>query len=353
MARCNGGAARIFSRYGDRYRTEWQTRRYHEGFFIRQGMAMNAQDNLGSEATGASTSTDVPAPATPGGVDLAATLRIAAFDDAGQGGNPAGVWIGAALPPAAEMRRLAHAVGFSETAFAAPEGPDWRVRYFSPESEVPFCGHATIALGAALARAHGDGRYTLRLNAATITVEGRLAGGQEAAPGGERMQAALQSPPTRSAAAPGALVDAALALFGYTQADLDPRIPPALAHGGADHLVLALGSRAALAAMRYDLNQGRDFMVRHGLVTVVLAWAEDAQLFHTRNPFASGGVYEDPATGAGTAALAGYLRDIGWPHGGRIDVVQGEDMGMRSRLKAEIGAEQGGSIRVSGSARMM
>ncbi|RLM50384.1 PhzF family phenazine biosynthesis protein, partial [Halobellus sp. Atlit-31R] len=64
-------------------------------------------------------------------------------------------------------------------------------------------------------------------------------------------------------------------------------------------------------------------------------------------------VLEDPATGAGTAALAGYLRDLGWPHGGAIEVVQGEDMGMRSRLFAQIGPEPGASIRVSGTARMM
>ena len=271
--------------------------------------------------------------------------RIAAFDDDGQGGNPAGVWIGASLPPAAEMARIAHEVGFFETAFAAPHGDGWRVRYFSPESEVPFCGHATIALGAALARAHGDGRYALQLNGAAITVEGRR--------DGARVQAALQSPPTRSAPADPLLVDAALALFGYTRADLDPRIPPALAHGGADHLVLALSSRAALAAMRYGLDAGRKLMLEHGLVTVVLAWAEHPQRFHTRNPFASGGVLEDPATGAGTAALAGYLRDIGWPHGGRIEIVQGEDMGMRSRLTAEIGDERGGSVRVAGTARML
>jgi len=271
--------------------------------------------------------------------------RIAAFDDNGQGGNPAGVWIGAALPPAAEMARIARAVGFSETAFAAPEGEGWRVRYFSPESEVPFCGHATIALGAALARAHGDGRYGLTLNAASITVEGRR--------DGERVQAALQSPPTWSRPAAPEVVDAALALFGYSRADLDAHIPPALAHGGADHLVLALSSRALLAAMRYELDAGRALMQEHGLVTIVLAWAENPQLFHTRNPFASGGVYEDPATGAGTAALAGYLRDIGWPHGGRIEIVQGEDMGARSRLTAEIGTEQGGSIRVTGTARLM
>jgi PhzF family phenazine biosynthesis protein len=167
------------------------------------------------------------------------------------------------------------------------------------------------------------------------------------------VQAALQSPPTHSAPAPLLLVDAALALFGYTRDDLDPRIPPALAHAGADHLVLALRSRALLAAMRYDLAAGRVLMNAHGLVTVVLAWAESDQLFHTRNPFAAGGVYEDPATGAGTAALAGYLRDLGWPHGGRIDVVQGEDMGMRSRLATAFNTAPGGSIRVAGTARFM
>jgi PhzF family phenazine biosynthesis protein len=274
--------------------------------------------------------------------------RIAAFSDGAVGGNPAGVWIGDALPPEADMQRIAHEIGYSETAFAAPLGEDWRVRYFSPESEVPFCGHATIALGAALAASCGDGVFSLRLNDAAITVEGRLGVNAE----GETLtSAALQSPPTRSAPAPQEVVERALALFAYEEGDLDPRIPPALAHGGADHLVLALRSRALLGAMRYELKAGRRFMREHGLVTVVLVWAESDILFHTRNPFASGGVYEDPATGAGTAALAGYLRDIGWPHGGGIEVVQGEDMGMRSRLYAAIGAEQGASIRVSGTAR--
>jgi len=272
-------------------------------------------------------------------------LRIAAFSDGDQGGNPAGVWIGPALPPDAEMQRLAHAVGFSETAFAARSGDGFRVRYFSPEAEVAFCGHATIALGAALARSFGDGVYPLALNQANITVEGRR--------DGALTSAALQSPPTRSAPAAPQLVAAALDLFGYSEADLDPRIPPGLAHAGNDHLVLALASRDLLAAMRYDLRAGRELMLAHGLVTIVLVWAESARLFHTRNPFAVGGVYEDPATGAGTAALAGYLRDLGWPHGGAIDVVQGEDMGMRSRLHAGIGDAPGGSIRVAGTARFM
>jgi PhzF family phenazine biosynthesis protein len=272
-------------------------------------------------------------------------LKIAAFSDGDTGGNPAGVMLTDVLPSDADMQRIAAEIGFSETAFAAPNTTGWRVRYFSPENEVPFCGHATIALGAALTLQHGDGVFALTLNQTNITVEGQRQG--------SLVSAALQSPPTRSAPAPESLVTAALTLFGYRPEDLDARLPPALIHAGADHLLLALNSRAALAAMHYDLAKGRQMMQNNGLVTIVLVYAETPQRFHTRNPFASGGVYEDPATGAATAALAGYLRDIVWPHGGVIDVVQGEDMGMRSCLRAEITPEAGSSIRVSGSARVM
>jgi PhzF family phenazine biosynthesis protein len=272
-------------------------------------------------------------------------LRIAAFSDGETGGNPAGVLIADALPDASDMQRIAAQVGFSETAFATKASGSWRVRYFSPESEVPFCGHATIALGAALALKEGDGIFALTLNEAEITVEGRRQGAL--------VTAALQSPPTRSRAATPDEVAEVLALFGYAPDDVDQSIPPALIHGGADHFVLALTSRQALAAMTYDLDAGRVLMRRRGWVTILLAHAETPRLFHTRNPFASGGVYEDPATGAATAAFAGYLRDLGWPHGGAIDIVQGEDMGMRSRLHADIPPGPGSSIRVSGSARIM
>lgn len=271
--------------------------------------------------------------------------KIAAFSEGHSGGNPAGVVVADALPSDAQMQRIAAEVGFSETVFATPVDGGWRVRYFSPESEVAFCGHATIALGAALTLQHGNGVFALALNHAQITVEGRREG--------PTVAVALQSPPTRSQPAPTPLVDAALALFGYVLGDLDPRIPPALAHGGADHLVLALKTRSALAAMHYDLATGRKLMRDAGLTTIVLVFAESSQRFHTRNAFASGGVLEDPATGAATAALAGYLREIAWPHRGRIDVVQGEDMGMRSLLRAEMPDTPGTSVRVSGSARTM
>jgi PhzF family phenazine biosynthesis protein len=272
-------------------------------------------------------------------------LKLAAFSDGNHGGNPAGIWIGDVLPDDASMQRIAAEVGFSETAFAAPVEGGWRVRYFSPLAEVPFCGHATIALGAALAARQGDGVFDLTLNQARITVEGHAQG--------DLFSAALQSPPTHSAPVADELLDEALRLFGYSPDDLDERIPPAAIHGGAGHLVLALKDRARLKAMHYDQEAGRMLMVRENWATILLVWAESEQYFHTRNPFAFGGVYEDPATGAATAAFAGYLRDIQWPHGGMIDILQGEDMGSPSRLRAEIARQPGTSIRVSGMARKL
>ena len=112
--------------------------------------------------------------------------------------------------------------------FAAPSEDGWRVRYFAPEIEVPFCGHATIALGAALAVAHGDGTFALQLNDVSITVTGWRKN--------PALMAALQSPRTRSQPAPPELVEAALDLFSFTSADLDPRLPPAIAEAGARHL---------------------------------------------------------------------------------------------------------------------
>ena len=285
---------------------------------------------------------------SPGGTRVVSGMdvqRIAAFADGPVGGNPAGVVLCEELPDAATMQAIAAEVGYSETVFAAPAGDCWRTRYFAPEVEVDFCGHATIALGAALALRHGNSVFPLQLNNARITVEGHRAGAT--------LTAALQSPPTRSRSADSALIAKVLALFGLTAEALDPQIPPAIAHAGADHLVLALRSRALLAAMRYDLDAGRVLALQEGIVTFSLIQADGPQRFRARNPFPMGGVYEDPATGAAAAALAGYLRDLGWPHEGEIEIIQGEDMGVPSRLWAKISREPGASIRVSGSARLI
>lgn len=273
--------------------------------------------------------------------------RIAAFSRDKVGGNPAGVALLDGAVRDEEMARTAAEVGYSETAFAYPTDQrmeTWRVRNFAPEAEVPFCGHATIALGAVLGRKYGAGIYHLALNDVEITVEA------EAGEGESRMGATLTSPPTQSRTANAAERDEGLALFGLSGEDLDERLPPARIHAGADHLLLALRARSRLATMSYDLDEGRETMRRHGFVTIMLVHVEDYRTFIARNAFASGGVVEDPATGAAAAAFAGYLRDRNWQHGGHITIAQGEDMGMPSLIHVRLSNIAGSPVQVSGQA---
>ena len=267
--------------------------------------------------------------------------RIAAFTNKGAGGNPAGVVLCDNLPELEVMQSVAAHVGYSETAFAAPTaGGAWRVRYFSPELEVPFCGHATIALGAALAGVHGAGQFPLIINDGNITVTA-----ERSALG---WACTLQSMPTHSSALEKAILAEALALFGYAIDDLDPEIAPRLASAGAQHLIIALRSRTALSRLNYELETGKRFMRQHRLVTIMFISRETDRRFHARNAFASGGVFEDPATGAAAAALAGMLRDLDWPHEGDITILQGEDMGSPSHLQVTFTSEPGAAVHVHG-----
>ncbi len=271
--------------------------------------------------------------------------RFASFSAAEEGGNPAGVVLSDTLPDVPQMQKIAAEVGYSETAFAAPEKDGFRVRYFAPESEVPFCGHATIALGAALAEAHGEGNYPLYLNNAEISVEGSK--------DTNLFSAALISPPTKSEAADPKTLGRVLKLFGYTENDLNKDLPPARIHGGADHFFIALNSRQALARMDYDLAAGADLMRELGLVTIMLVHQVSDNAYNVRNAFASGGVLEDPATGAAAAAFSGYLRDLGVVTDGKLSLRQGEDMQSPSNITTEITPEKGAPIRVSGTVRVI
>jgi PhzF family phenazine biosynthesis protein len=67
------------------------------------------------------------------------------------GGNPAGVVLQADGLSDEKMLGIAQQVGFSETAFVQKsEKANYKVRFFTPNSEVELCGHATIATFALL-----------------------------------------------------------------------------------------------------------------------------------------------------------------------------------------------------------
>lgn len=112
--------------------------------------------------------------------------RLAAFSTDPTKGNPAGVWIGDALPDNKTMQSIAAEVGYSETAFIAPaSGVIRTIRYYSPLVEINFCGHATIASAVMLGRLSGIGTYQLDTLVGRVPVKVHSVDGQ--------IQAALTS----------------------------------------------------------------------------------------------------------------------------------------------------------------
>ena len=266
-------------------------------------------------------------------------LRYAAFSTDPTGGNPAGVVLDAASLAEPEMLAIAAQLGYPETAFLTERrGPrEYRVRYFSPIIEVPFCGHATVATAVALAHRDGPGTFQLHTNVGAVPVTVDAA-----------MRATLTSVATRVSDLDD--LDPLLAALRYDRSELDPQLPPRIAYAGAFHPIVAVTSRERLAKLDYDVPALTALMRSHDWTTIQLVWRESAESFHVRDPFPVGGVYEDPATGAAAAALGGYLRELGLVRAdATVLLAQGDDLGRPGRLTVTLVPGEAG-VRVSGSA---
>ncbi|WP_433383393.1 PhzF family phenazine biosynthesis protein [Actinoplanes sp. CA-142083] len=263
-------------------------------------------------------------------------LRFAAFSDDPKGGNPAGVVLDAGGLDDERMLAIAAEVGYSETAFiTSREDGRYRVRYFAPLAEVPFCGHATVATAVAL----GSGDHLFVTNAGEVPVSVDDTG-----------VATLTSVPTSVGELTEDDLAALLAALRWNSFDLDESLPAKVAYAGAYHPILAVGSRRRLADLDYDEPALKALMESRGWTTIQLVHRATDDTFDVRDPFPVGGVYEDPATGAAAAALGGYLREL-WivPDDANLHLRQGDDLGRPSRITVRLVPGEAG-VRVSGSA---
>ncbi|WP_291044484.1 PhzF family phenazine biosynthesis protein [Herbiconiux sp.] len=306
--------------------------------------------------------------------------RLSAFAARPGGGNPAGVVLDASGLSEERMLAVAAEVGFSETAFVTDPAIDGdprhvRVRYFSPDAEVPFCGHATIATSVLLAGERGVGAFVLETEVGAIavtTAPGGASGGASGdASGGASDGGASGAAPAGASDLVGSFVsvepsvqmlaagveERLLGLLGLTAADLDPRWPVREAFAGNRHPVVPLASEDVFDAFTFDPAAVRALMDEQGwkgTVTVVLlpavAGPETKTLeVEARNLFPVGDITEDPATGSAAASLGGYLRELGAVRApARVLVHQGRHVGRPSVLAVEV--PETGGIAVGGGA---
>ncbi len=271
--------------------------------------------------------------------------RISAFTFNNEGGNPAGVAFYDEMPKEEEMLKIAAELGYSESAFLVKQDDNFRIRYFSPEEEVAFCGHATIASAAALAQKYGDGKYNLIINAGEVNVEVHNKN--------NNYFATLSSVNTYSEDVEKEYVNKVLKEFNLNTEDLDENFPVKIAFAGARHLIIFVKDQKKLIDMSYNFDEIKELMKEKELTTISILFNENEMLFHSRNAFAFGGVYEEPASGAAAVALGGYLRDIGFKKEGNIEIIQGVDMKIPSKLFVSYTKEFGSSVKVSGYTRLI
>lgn len=212
-----------------------------------------------------------------------AAAWIDAFTDRPYGGNPAAV---VRLDrPAADpaMQALAREFGLSETAFLLPEGDGWRLRWFTPATEVRLCGHATIASAWFLTEA---GLAARDAPIAFASRSGRLGARRD----GDWIELDFPMRPVTPTEPPAGLADAIGAWpLGCYAVDED--------------LLVELASEAEVDRLTPDFAAIAALPARGVMVTAQSAGPAD---FASRFFVPRVGIPEDPVTGSAHCALAPF-----------------------------------------------
>lgn len=82
--------------------------------------------------------------------------QVDAFSSQPFAGNPAMVYRLEQWLPDERMQKIAAEHNLAETAFVVREGLRWHIRWFTPSTEVPLCGHATLATAQVLFDVYGE-----------------------------------------------------------------------------------------------------------------------------------------------------------------------------------------------------
>jgi len=268
---------------------------------------------------------------------------VDAFSDRALAGNSAAVVLDARDLPTAELQRIARELQHAETAFPLPAREPqaaFHLRWFTPFSEVRFCGHATLAALHVLALeaqrirvpAQGAARLAFTCKAGLFHAELSRQEG--------RLRAVFETPPTQFArqSVDGAL----LAALNLVPEMLDPDLPPHRALSEEGNLYLCLRDREALARVRGDPGALPALASRLGVVGFVPFVRSsrpgvDAAL---RAVFADYGVVEDPVTGSASGHLALLLQQLTpaqLPR--RLVFTQGDEVGRPGRIEIDLRSE--------------
>ncbi len=274
------------------------------------------------------------------------------------GGNPLAIFPHADGLTGRQMQLIAKEFNLSETVFVlkpTQANTDFKVRIFTPSSELPFAGHPTVGAAHLLA---STGRFDLQDEATTIILEEGvgevpvLIKSENGKPSFAQFSAAKM--PEYSGVAP-AVRDIAASLSLEVSDVLTGDYQPKIVDCGVTFLVVSLASMAAIEKIQIEGSYLKRTMADYSAVGMFVFVRETTQRtsdIHARMFAPDQGILEDPATGSAATALAGYLGDIENVNGTlRWVVEQGFEMGRPSIIEVEADRNEGKTvaIRVGGN----
>ncbi len=211
-------------------------------------------------------------------------VQVDAFTNRPFAGNPAAVCV---LPRAARaewMQDVAREMNLSETAFLVAEEGGYRLRWFTPATEVDLCGHATLASAHVLWQ---DGHLRPGAQARFLTISGQLLADRR----GEWIEMDFPVTVPQPADPPRGLLDA----LGCGAVRV--------ARSRFDYLI-EVESEEILRSVTPDFTALKTTEARGVIVTARSASADFD--FVSRFFAPAVGVDEDPVTGSAHCALAPY-----------------------------------------------
>ena len=261
-------------------------------------------------------------------VDL---YTLDAFTDTPGGGNPAGVVLEADNLGNADMQKIAAKAGFSETAFVkSSETADVKTRFFTPNSEVNLCGHATIATFSLLAQMKiiSAKSYIQETNAGLLPVE----------VSSDNSVFMRQNTPQFLGRVEKKEISDSLNL---QESCIDGNYPIQVVSTGLCDIMVPVRSLKQLMGIKPNFKKISDVCKEYGAAGCHVFSLETlhSSTAHCRNFAPLYGIPEESATGTSNGALACYLYKYGIAEGkSKLDMVfeQGYSMHRPSEISARL-----------------
>ncbi len=198
------------------------------------------------------------------------------------------------------MQRIAKKLNFSETIFLSKVGPSlYKALYFTPNSSIDFCGHATIAAFGVLRQIYHLENQIYQLETPAGLCEITL---------NDSLVFLSQRLPVFGDVIP---VEEIASVLGISVSDIQStRLSPQIVSTGLRDIVVPVATRDCLSAIQPNYEQITKLSEKYdviGLHVFSLESSEETTDAFCRNFAPRYGIFEESATGSSNGALGCYL----------------------------------------------